>query len=410
VRILLVNKYTKVTGGADRHCLDLADMLSARGHSVRFLSFRGGRSRELGGAFVTPTVTHETRDRLSGAERLAVATRAVWNRSAAAAMRRLISDFRPDVVQAHKLYPQLSVAPVLVAHAAGVPVVQWAHDYEFVAAHPEDDRGSRVDRLESAGAYRALNTATFPVRRLVHAPRVARWLVASRFVRSVYAEHGIDCDVVELFQSASEETPPGYESRRGVLFSGRLTEAKGVRDVIEMAKHAPELEITLAGIGPLRRQVEEAAESLPNLRYEGFVDRATAHRLVQAARVAVVPSRWAEPGGRVALEAMAAGTPVVAYPRGGLAEYVSDTGGGLLVAEEPRSLAESSLRVARDRRLWDALSSRGQDGIRRRHSPQRYMERVEAIYGEVVHPPPGRDLGAPTRSGTPAHPRGAASR
>lgn len=385
MRILLVNKYTRLTGGADRHCLDLADLLTARGHSVRFLSFTGGRSDELGGAFVTPTVTHETRDRLLPSERLGVVTRALWNRSAAAAMRRLISDFRPDVVQAHKLYPQLSVAPVLVAHAAGVPIVQWAHDYEFVAAHPEDDRGSRLDHLESTGAYRALNTATFVVRRRLHVPRVSRWLVASRFVRSVYAQHGIDCDVVELFQSAPEEAPPGYESRRGVVFSGRLTEAKGVRDVIEMAKHVPELEITVAGMGPLRRQVEDAAESLPNLRYEGFADRAAAQRLVEAARVVVVPSRWGEPGGRVALEAMAAGTPVVAYPRGGLAEYVSDSGGGLLVAEEPTSLAHASLRVARDRGLWDALSSRGQEGIRRLHSPQRYIERIEAIYAEVAY-------------------------
>ena len=207
MRILLVNKYTRVTGGADRHCLDLAGMLSARGHSVRFLSFKGGRSDELGGAFVTPTVMHETRDRLSTAERMAVATHAVWNRSAAAATRRLISDFRPDVVQAHKLYPQLSVAPVVVAHAAGVPVVQWAHDYEFVAAHPEDDRGSRLDRFESTGTYRALNTATFVVRRLVHVPRVSHWLVASRFARSVYARHGIDCDVVELFQPRTDEPP-----------------------------------------------------------------------------------------------------------------------------------------------------------------------------------------------------------
>jgi glycosyltransferase involved in cell wall biosynthesis len=387
VKVLLVNKYTRVTGGADRHCLDLAGMLSARGHSVRFLSFKGGRSDQLGGAFVTPTVMHETRDRLSTAERMAVATHAVWNRSAAAATRRLISDFRPDVVQAHKLYPQLSVAPVVVAHAAGVPVVQWAHDYEFVAAHPEDDRGRRLDRLESTGTYRALNTATFVVRRLVHVPRVSHWLVASRFARSVYARHGIDCDVVELFQPRTDEPPRDYESRRGVVFSGRLTEAKGVRDVVELAKHTPELEITVAGTGPLRQFAETAASSLPNLHYEGFVDGVTAHRLVSGARVVVVPSHVAEAGGRVALEAMAAGTPVVAYPSGGLAEYVGDTGGGVLVSQEPRSLADASLRVSNDRDLWAALSSRGFEGVRGRHSPERYIERIEAIYAEVTNRP-----------------------
>ena len=137
MRILLVNKYVKVTGGADRHVLDLAELLREHGHAVRVLSLMDGGRREVG-AFVPPTVTHETRDRLRGSEQLAVATRALWNRAAAGAMRRLLLDFRPDVVQTHKLYPQLSVAPVLLAHSAGIPVIQWAHDYEFVAAKPED--------------------------------------------------------------------------------------------------------------------------------------------------------------------------------------------------------------------------------------------------------------------------------
>ena len=316
-----------------------------------------------------------------------MATHAVWNRSAAAATRRLISDFRPDVVQAHKLYPQLSVAPVVVAAAAGVPVVQWAHDYEFVAAHPEDDRGSRVDRLESTARTGRSTPRPSWFGVCVHGPRVSRWIVASRFARSVYARHGIECDVVELFQPRTDERPRDYESRRGVVFSGRLTEAKGVRDVVELAKHTPQLEITVAGTGPLRQIAETAASSLPNLHYEGFVDGVTAHGLVSGARVVVVPSHVAEAGGRVALEAMAAGTPVVAYPSGGLAEYVGDTGGGVLVPQEPRSLADAALRVSNDRNLWAALSSRGLEGVRKRHAPERYIERIEAIYDEVIERP-----------------------
>jgi glycosyltransferase involved in cell wall biosynthesis len=385
MRIVLVNKYTTITGGADRHCLDLAHLLGARGHDIRFVSFTGGRSDELGGAFVAPTVTHETRDGLSGSGRLTVATHALWNRSAAGAMQRLISDFKPDIVQAHKLYPQLSVAPVLVAHRAGIPVVQWAHDYEFIAAHPEDDRGRVFDRIESAPSYRALNTATFAVRRLLHVPGVSRWLVASRYAQAVYARHGIDCDVIELFQLGTEQRAPEYESRRGVVFSGRLTVAKGTRDVVEAARQAPELEFTVAGSGPLRAYAEKAAASLPNLRYEGFVDPAVARRLVKGARVVVVPSYVAETGGRVALEAMAAGTPVVAYPSGGLREYVSHTGGGLLVSQEPRSLAEACLRVSTDRDLWEGLASRALEGVRRYHSPERYLDRIEAVYAEVVN-------------------------
>ena len=94
-------------------------------------------------------------------------------------------------------------------------------------------------------------------------PRVSRWLVASRFVQSVYAKHGIECDVVELIQSLPEGTPLGYESRGEVLLPWSADRGEGVRDVIEMARHVRELEITVAGAGPLQEHVETAVTSPP---------------------------------------------------------------------------------------------------------------------------------------------------
>src|SRR5918995_2025032 len=133
MRVLLVNKYARVTGGADRHVLDLAAVLRGRGHDVRLLSTEGTET-DVAGAFIPPTVTHWNRDQMQPAQRLRVANMALWNRTAASAIRRLLSEFDPDLVHAHKLYPQLSVAPVVVAHEAGIPIVQSAHDYEFISA------------------------------------------------------------------------------------------------------------------------------------------------------------------------------------------------------------------------------------------------------------------------------------
>ena len=64
-------------------------------------------------------------------------------------MRRLIERFRPQVVHAHKLYPQLSGAPVIAAARAKLPIVQTLHDYEFLAASYLDHRGRWIDRDES---------------------------------------------------------------------------------------------------------------------------------------------------------------------------------------------------------------------------------------------------------------------
>src|SRR5688572_7155734 len=108
MRVLLVNKYAHVTGGADLNCLGLAEVLRGRGHDVALLSTASPRNAWEDGEFVEAAVTQATRDRLGTAQRVRAARRALWNPGAAAAMRRLIGRFRPQVVHTHKLYPQLS--------------------------------------------------------------------------------------------------------------------------------------------------------------------------------------------------------------------------------------------------------------------------------------------------------------
>ena len=61
VRILLVNKFAYVTGGADRHCLALADALCDRSHEVRFLSVASKKNLTAKGEFIQSDVTRDTR-------------------------------------------------------------------------------------------------------------------------------------------------------------------------------------------------------------------------------------------------------------------------------------------------------------------------------------------------------------
>src|SRR5687768_12248170 len=101
MRILMVNKYAHVTGGADLNCLGLAEVLRRRGHDVALLAMASPRNVFSEGEFITASVTHASREHLGAGQRVEVARRAVWNPSAAAAMRRLIGRFRPQVVHVH---------------------------------------------------------------------------------------------------------------------------------------------------------------------------------------------------------------------------------------------------------------------------------------------------------------------
>src|SRR5688572_3399428 len=123
MRVVMVNRYASVSAGAEKHVVALCVALRSRGHDVRLLSTIDESNVERHGAFVPMSGTDFWRGVPPLGETIRVAGRAIWNRSAGGAMRALIDRFRPDVVHAHDLYPQLSPAPVAAAWIRGVPVV-----------------------------------------------------------------------------------------------------------------------------------------------------------------------------------------------------------------------------------------------------------------------------------------------
>ena len=387
MRVVIANKFAHLTGGADQHCLGLATALVARGHEVRFLSTADERNIAPDGVFIPVTVTHDSREGLPPHRQAAVFGKALWNQSAADATQRLIDTFRPDVLHAHKLYPQLSVAPVVVARRAGIPVVQTLHDFEMIGASPIDARGGIWDPDETRLRFKLLNSATRPVHRHVHAPRVSAFVAVSRFVARVHEKYGIQASVLPNFVTPADvpfDGLPTYADRTGIVFVGRLRPEKGALDLIELARLQPSISVTVVGSGDLQSELRKAAAELPNLHIAGFVADPALRAAVRGARVAVIPSRCQDAGPLVPLEAMANATPVVAYAMGGLGEYVSDAGGGRVVPVDVVALASTAAELHDDRAMWETHARRGYDAVATRHTPAAYVEQLEDVYERAV--------------------------
>jgi glycosyltransferase involved in cell wall biosynthesis len=381
VRVVIVNNHARVTGGVDRHCLDIATALRSRGDEVQFLSTDHPDNEESSGGLVRLTTDRTMRDRTRGARAALVASRAVWNPDAARAMEALVDSFRPDVVHAHRLYPQLSVAPIVVAARRGIGVVQTAQDYEFVSANARSERG-RLDRLESERRYRVLNSLLFAIRRRVHVPRVNAWIVPAAYVAERYAHAGIEARVLPNFTRAPTAPARDLEDRSGVIFVGRLQAEKGVRHVIELAR-ATSLPVRIAGDGDLRTEVCAAARELPNLEYLGTLPRERVLTVLAESRVCAMPSLWSEPGAITSLEAMSVGTPVVAYDVGGLGDYVSASAAGICIAPSAAGLIEECLTLIEDTDRWRRYSANGLLAVQGRHSAESYVHRLLEIYADA---------------------------
>lgn len=382
----MVNKFASVTGGADRLCLDVTTGLRDRGHTVSWLSTRSETNVERTGAFIPATITGTTRHTARGSDAARVATRAVWNTAAAHAMDRLLDAVKPDVVHLHKLYPQLSVAPAVRAAKRGVPVVQTMHDYEFVSANPLDDSGRSVDCDDSALRYRALNTLLFGIKRLVHRHCVTDWIAVSNYVASVGRLSGISSTVIYNFvpHSSPSRDPLSFEGRTGVVFVGRLTPEKGVRDALALAQRLASEPVTIAGFGALWHEAVRAARNLSNVTLPGALSRAAVLQLLRSSRVLVCPSRWAEPANLAALEAMSVGTPIVTYDRGGLAEYVRTAAAGLVVPSDVLCLERATRTLHSDKALWTRCSLAALQASNTLFSSTQALESLERVYGRAI--------------------------
>jgi len=147
----------------------------------------------------------------------------------------------------------------------------------------------------------------------------------------------------------------GSKDATMIVYIGRLVRQKGVEVLIGalriLLNASPDLQqrvkLVIVGEGPMREHLERDAAYLGvsnHVVFTGYLDDYTVRCLLKAADVVAVPSLY-EPFGIVALEAMAAKTPVVVSDVGGLSELICAGEGIKVPSDNSESLAEGILQI-----------------------------------------------------------------
>lgn len=358
MKILMVSwEYPPVViGGLGRHVYHLSTALAAAGHDVVVLARRPSD---------TDPTTHPSSDEISEGVRVVAAAQdphefsfgddmMAWTLAMGHSMVRaglsLKVDggqtlWRPDLVHAHDW---------LVAH----PAIALAEFYDVPL----------VSTIHATEAGRHSGWVSGPLSRQVHAAE--SWLVRESD-SLITCSASMRDEITELFGPGLSETTVirnGIDAARWpfarrrehsgppeLLFVGRLEYEKGVHDAIaalpRIRRAHPGTTLTVAGDGTQQDWLIECARKhrvLKATRFIGRVDHDELLALLHRADAAVLPSHY-EPFGLAALEAAAAGTPLVASNVGGLGEAVIDGDTG--VSFPPRdvpALASAVCRVLDD--------------------------------------------------------------
>jgi len=127
-----------------------------------------------------------------------------------------------------------------------------------------------------------------------------------------------------------------------------------------LVRSEPELSLRIIGDGPLRKSLEERTRGADGIEILGPLTREKLIRELKAAWIAAIPS-VREGQGISYLEAMAAGTPVVAVesPLSAVRELIENDRNGLIVEASPQGLIRGITSFLRDRDLWSRISEAG---------------------------------------------------
>jgi glycosyltransferase involved in cell wall biosynthesis len=309
----------------------------------------------------------------------------------ASGLAGLVRRWRPDVIDVHEEPFSLAAVEVLLAREVLAPRAALV----FYSAVNLERRWRLPYRLAERLVLAAADAAYVPSGEVSHVLRAKGYAAPLEVIPL-----GVDLERFKHASAAALDQP-----RPRVGFLGRLEPVKGVDVLIEAAARLrAEASVVIAGDGPeharLRRVALERGVA-ERVGFLGQVDYSDVPAFLKALDVLVLPSvslppLHTEQFGRVLVEAMAAGVPVVGSSSGAIPEVIGDA--GLVVPEgDPGALASALDRLLADAALRSTLVARASQRVASQYAWPVVAARTRELYLRAVAHRLGRGAGAAWR-------------
>ena len=400
MKILLVNKFLYPKGGSETYVFKLGNMLTEHGHSVQYFGLDNSKNivGNNAGAYVS--------DMDFGAgirKNLAAPFRIIYSSEARKKIRKVLSDFEPDIVHLNNIQFHLTPSIILEIQkyrkktGRKVKIVYTAHDYQLICpSHGMFDSEIRVCEKCLGGNYtHCLRTKCMKKSRAksflamldAYVWKISRAysyvdviICPSRFMKSKLDTQERFADkTVALHNFIELQHASAVEKGDYVLEFGHLSRDKGTNTLLEVAKRMPNVRFLFAGYGEAEKDIAE----VQNAEYVGFKTGVELRELIQKAKCSVYPSEWYENCPFSVIESQMCMTPVIGSRMGGIPEIMQDGKTGLLFEAGNADDLEGKLRYLLETPgvLAEYTENCKQVSF---ENPTTYYEKLMQIYGETI--------------------------
>lgn len=357
MRILEINKFYFAKGGADRHFLDLVELLKSKGHDVAVFSMLHPKNHKSDWEKYFVSTAGYTEE-YSFWQKIKGLFRMFYSFEARKKINKLLDDFKPDVVHIHNIYHQLSPAVLFEIKKRGIPVIMTVHDYKLI--NPNYNlylKGKIYNRCQNGRYYQcffdkcvknsylasliaALEMYWHNKILKTYEKNIDLFIAPSGFVKNILTEREIDSRKILALPHFTKLNNPLNTSILPIiriadeyaLYFGRISREKGVDKLIEIFSGLGGIKLYLAGALENNFSITESR----NIKYLGYLNQNELSPYAKGAKFIVSGSKLPETFGLIALEANACGKPFIGFKAGALPEIIENNVNGVLVDTEEK--------------------------------------------------------------------------
>ncbi|MFA5410655.1 MAG: glycosyltransferase family 4 protein [Candidatus Omnitrophota bacterium] len=403
MKILLVNKFFYLKGGAEFVFFETAKLLKNKGHQIMFFSM--DHPRNLKSEYGKYFVSNIDYGRKGIKNIIFSSLRLLYSMQAKRRIEELISIEKPDIAHLHNIYHQISPSILHALKKYNIPIVMTIHDFKLVCASYLLFTGGHICEACRGGRYYQCFlkkcVKDSPVKSLLNTMEmywhhkmlhiydlVDIFISPSRFHKDKIREMGFKGKIIYLsnFINLKEYTPSYSSQEKSVVYLGRLSREKGLGVLLEAMKGIG-AKLKIIGDGPLKKILFEKTrlENQKNVEFLGYKTLEELKKEIEKAMFLILPSECYENNPLSIMQAFALGKPVIASRNGGVPELVRDNETGLtFLPGDVGDLRAKILQLLKDRAGQERMGREARRMIEENCSSEVHYKKLLGIYNSVL--------------------------
>lgn len=407
MKVLLIDVYNYNKGGAETVCFNTGALLQQHGHDVIYFTLKWKENNPSPQEKYFP----ESKESRTGPlKQIKNVINYFYHFEAAKKIETLIIKEKPDLAHIHLMWGQItsSILPILKKY--NIPIIYTVHDYRLIcpAYTFRNGKGNICEDCKGKHFYKCFTNKCTKDNWVMSAVMATEQYFRNRFFYPLNFIDGLiyvsnfaleihekymplikDKQHITLYNFSKSITdyPKQISSEKYYLFLGRLSYEKGIETLIKAFKVRPNLNLKIAGTGPLEPELKAKTKELKNIEFLGYKKGKELEALISKAYMVIVPSEWYENNPMSIIESYAVGTPVIGANIGGIPEIIQENATGFIFESGNVNDLISSIDKAENQNeeQYKKLSQGSIDFAKNYLSVDNYWKKLIDFYSQVLY-------------------------